>query len=152
MESNQHVCSIFTLLGLAGQIAIISTQSHKISSPELILGLADGTDMRVSLTNCSNALLSGVFNFPVGTVNYQLVGYDPNGIMFEHTIEETATFPGTTCNVNECELGTHNCHINSDCVDTDSGFLCICRLGYEGSGVSCSSKSVMPYEGKIIIL
>ena len=57
-------------------------------------------------------------------------------------MEETAIFPGTTCNVNECELGTHNCHTNADCVDTDSGFLCICRLGYEGSGVICSSKSI----------
>lgn len=137
-------------LGLSGQIAIVSTQSHRISSPELVLGLADGTDMRVSLSNCSNALLSGIINFPASTVNYQLVGYDPNGVMFEHSVEETATFPGTTCNVNECELGTHNCHTNAECVDTDTGFLCLCRFGYEGSGVTCSSKSITKVNVKTV--
>ena len=95
--------------------------------------------MRINLSNCSNTLLSRVFNFPFGTVNYQLVGYDTNGILFQHSIEGTATFPGSTCNVNECELETDNCHTNADCVDTDTGFICICRLGYEGDGVTCNS-------------
>lgn len=127
------------ITGVSGQIAIVSTQSHKITSPELILGLADGTDMQISLSNCSNTLLSMVFDFPSGTVNYQLVGYDTNGILFQHSIEETATFPGSSCNVNECELETDNCHTNADCVDTYTGFLCICRLGYEGNGITCNS-------------
>ena len=76
-------------------------------------------------------------------VNYQLVGYDTNGVMFEHSIEDTTTFPESACNVNECEHGTDNCHTYADCVDTDIGFLCICMLGYEGSGVTCNSRQII---------
>lgn len=99
--------------------------------------------MRVTLTNCSNALLSGMLTFPVGVVNYQFVGRDANGIMFEYIIEETATFPGTTCNVDECELGTDTCHTYADCVDTDTSFQCICRPGYEGDGITCNSEQLI---------
>lgn len=74
-------------------------QLAEISSPELILLLADGTEVQVPLLSCttSSAVLSEVFAFPVGAVNYRLTGTDPNGVVFEHAIEETATFPGSTC-------------------------------------------------------
>lgn len=73
-------------------------QSALISSPVLIILLADGTEMQAPLLSCgSTALISEVFDFPVGAVNYRLTGADPNGVVFEHTIEETATFPGSTC-------------------------------------------------------
>lgn len=39
--------------------------------------------------------------------------------------------------VNECENGMANCDINADCKDTDGGFTCKCRRGYEGNGVQC---------------
>ena len=134
----------YSYVGNQGQIAIISTDSHQISSSELVLGLANGTDVRVTLTNCSNTLLSEVLDFPVGTVNYQLVGYDSNGVMFQHSIEDTATFPTSAiCNVNECELGMDNCHDTlAYCVDTDASFQCICIPGYEGNGVTCNSTCI----------
>lgn len=117
--------------------------SHQVSSAELVLGLANGTDVRVTLINCSNTLLSEAFYFPIGTVNYQLLGYDTNGVMFQHSIEETATFPRSAmCNVNECELGMDNCHTLATCVDTDTSFQCICSPGYEGNGVTCRSMTV----------
>ena len=28
--------------------------------------------------------------------------------------------------INECSIGTHNCHSTSQCVDSDTGFVCIC--------------------------
>ena len=92
------IIMIINVIG-SGQIAIISMQLPQISSPALILLLADGTQTQVPLLSCStsSAVLSDVFIFPVGAVNYQLTGTDPNGVVFEHTIEETATFPGSTC-------------------------------------------------------
>ena len=131
--------------GLQGQIAIASTHSQQISSPELIIGLSNGTNHHLSLTNCSNVLLSEVIAFPNGTVNYQLVGYDTNDVMFEHSIEETADFTGLPCNINECDLNTHNCHSSAYCVDTEPGFLCICVAGYEGDGLNCYSTSTILY-------
>eukprot|EP00117_Sycon_ciliatum_P002421 scpid7190/ scgid3720/ Fibrillin-1 len=43
------------------------------------------------------------------------------------------------CNdVDECESGTHECHINAECVDTIGSYQCICRLGYSGNGTYCT--------------
>ncbi|MBN2528831.1 MAG: hypothetical protein JXR76_20745 [Deltaproteobacteria bacterium] len=43
----------------------------------------------------------------------------------------------TTClDVDECETGTHNCHINANCNNTVGSFSCECKIGYDGDGVS----------------
>ncbi|XP_022087518.1 low-density lipoprotein receptor-related protein 4-like isoform X2 [Acanthaster planci] len=44
---------------------------------------------------------------------------------------------GTTCSLDECYTGRHNCSINAFCEDTDPGFYCHCRLGYKGDGYTC---------------
>lgn len=33
-------------------------------------------------------------------------------------------------NTNECNSGTHNCTANSQCIDLDPGFKCICKSGF----------------------
>jgi hypothetical protein len=40
--------------------------------------------------------------------------------------------------VNECYLGTHNCHIEGRCVNTPGGFYCRCLSGMEGDGYQTS--------------
>ncbi len=47
---------------------------------------------------------------------------------------------GTTCDsdIDECELGTHNCHELADCTNTPGGFLCTCLDGLIGDGESCA--------------
>ena len=42
---------------------------------------------------------------------------------------------------NECTLGTHNCHNNATCTNTDGSFTCACNTGYTGNGVTCSGKN-----------
>ena len=41
---------------------------------------------------------------------------------------------------NECTLGTHNCHANAACTNTDGSFTCACNTGYSGNGVTCTGK------------
>ena len=43
---------------------------------------------------------------------------------------------------NECTLGTHNCHGNATCMNTDGSFSCACDAGYSGNGVNCSGSEL----------
>ena len=40
--------------------------------------------------------------------------------------------------MNECESNQDNCDVKADCANTEGGFECTCRPGYEGPGSSCS--------------
>jgi len=42
--------------------------------------------------------------------------------------------------IDECELGIHNCHENSTCADVIGSFVCTCNNGFDGDGVDCTSK------------
>ena len=41
--------------------------------------------------------------------------------------------------MDECALGTDNCHQNASCTDTEGSFNCTCNPGFEGDGVNCTS-------------
>ena len=46
--------------------------------------------------------------------------------------------------VNECvRAEAHNCHSNAVCSDTVGSFECVCQDGYNGDGVTCTSKSIL---------
>ncbi|XP_071804456.1 uncharacterized protein [Asterias amurensis] len=40
--------------------------------------------------------------------------------------------------VNECSDGSHGCHMNADCTNTQGSHTCTCRDGYIGDGVTCT--------------
>ena len=39
--------------------------------------------------------------------------------------------------INECELGTDDCHPNATCTDTVGSFDCSCNSGFTGNGMDC---------------
>ena len=42
--------------------------------------------------------------------------------------------------IDECAIGTHDCHrdSNATCKDTDGSFTCICSEGFDGNGTFCA--------------
>lgn len=40
-------------------------------------------------------------------------------------------------NIDECQLGLHNCHHEATCVDTNHSFRCVCKHGFTGNGITC---------------
>ena len=47
--------------------------------------------------------------------------------------------------IDECYIGSHDCHSNAFCNDTDGYFICTCYAGYDGDGVNCTSKAQYDY-------
>jgi len=39
--------------------------------------------------------------------------------------------------INECTLGSHNCHANATCANSQGSFNCTCKTGYSGNGTFC---------------
>ena len=51
---------------------------------------------------------------------------------------------GRTCvDIDECDMGTHNCSVNANCTNTVGSFSCSCNYGYIGDGHTCSKLPAM---------
>ena len=42
--------------------------------------------------------------------------------------------------VNECLEETDTCPSNTDCLNTEGSYVCLCRAGYTGDGTLCHGK------------
>ena len=40
--------------------------------------------------------------------------------------------------VDECELGFHECHANAACTDLEGSYDCTCDEGFYGNGWTCN--------------
>ncbi|CAN2390836.1 positive regulation of smoothened signaling pathway, partial [Pristimantis euphronides] len=39
--------------------------------------------------------------------------------------------------IDECALGTDDCHIDALCQDTPTSYKCVCKAGFKGEGTAC---------------
>ena len=44
--------------------------------------------------------------------------------------------------IDECEKGSHDCHMNANCTNTPGSYNCTCRPGYTGNGSICKGKNL----------
>src|SRR5690606_9691938 len=42
--------------------------------------------------------------------------------------------------IDECDLGTHDCDEHATCTNTEGSFECTCETGYSGDGKTCTSQ------------
>ena len=42
--------------------------------------------------------------------------------------------------IDECELGTDDCHEYGTCHNTDGDYNCTCNSGFSGNGTTCESE------------
>ena len=43
----------------------------------------------------------------------------------------------------ECTTGGHNCDSNAVCINIEGSFTCVCKDGYTGDGITCTSELCM---------
>ena len=49
--------------------------------------------------------------------------------------------PFTFLDIDECSKGSHVCHVNAGCTNTNGSYNCTCKDGFIGDGRSCSGTS-----------
>ncbi|KAK1416325.1 hypothetical protein QVD17_32114 [Tagetes erecta] len=54
-------------------------------------------------------------------------------------------------NVNECQLGKHNCEDNDKCVDKEGSYKCECPKGYSGDGWKNGTRCAAPDDESTVI-
>ena len=69
--------------------------------------------------------------------DFQHINYD---VMTTHNI--AIEWHCMSLDINECTIGTDNCHTNAICTNTVGSFYCTCQPGYAGNGVTCACKAL----------
>ncbi|XP_033095614.1 mucin-like protein [Anneissia japonica] len=51
----------------------------------------------------------------------------------------SAQWNGTNCatDIDECAMGTDECHVSASCENTNGSYNCMCNKGYYGNGINC---------------
>lgn len=55
-------------------------------------------------------------------------------------------FTALFLDINECEIGAHNCDMHAACVNVPGSFKCRCRDGWVGDGIKCVGEELCDQE------
>lgn len=53
----------------------------------------------------------------------------------------TSNLFSSSSDINECEIGAHNCDRHATCTNTAGSFKCNCAPGWIGDGLKCTGKA-----------
>lgn len=56
-------------------------------------------------------------------------------VLYNHANFPHLSLSLSLSDINECEIGTNNCHADAQCIDTVGSFYCSCLPGFRGDGV-----------------
>lgn len=116
-----------------------------------IAEFADIDECSLSTDDCHN--LATCENTGGSYICTCLPGYSGDAVSFcESELTKIATmyshWHDSDIDINECQLGTDNCDINSDCVDIAGSFNCTCHHGYSKTlnEITCSMALNSPHD------
>lgn len=65
--------------------------------------------------------------------------------MWQSLIRELFKRLRVFADINECEIGAHNCDRHAICTNTAGSFKCSCSPGWIGNGIKCTGESHMHF-------
>ena len=124
---------------IAGTVTKFSYQ-HQISkqqywNKEIRLQFSDGSTQSYQL-KAENGVQMFTLLKPVTTAFVKIVvvsHYNQN-----NNGASEIEFFGCSVDVDECNLGTHDCAANATCTNTNGGYKCKCNAGFSGNGKTCA--------------
>lgn len=114
-----------------------------------IIGACIQGDFNFPHSNCSTALKRVVNNFIQSQGDEQLISYDGSDNSEEDWTKtsnsgitlETGWAYATCPDVDECDLGLHDCHRDAVCTNTHGSYTCKCKRGFNGDGKENCTKT-----------
>lgn len=64
-----------------------------------------------------------------------------NGVYFYYYYYMTSNLFISLSDINECEIGAHNCARHATCTNTAGSFKCNCAPGWIGDGLKCTGEA-----------
>ena len=125
MRLTNSACLAAPLIEVVSDVGCISVAQCPENSECVVTGTKSSCVCRVGYTRDAN-------NTCIGKPPYITLTDSTHPIQNPHIFYINS-------DINECLLAEGGCDSNSDCVNTAGSFGCLCKLGYTGNGITCTS-------------